>query len=97
MNQSLESVGYRKAIVWGKRIVILGLLLIFLSMVVGSLAGLEVAFYILAVVGALLILAGWVLALKKGVCPKCGSYLGTNFPRLPADIPSHCPRCGEKL
>lgn len=97
MKQTLESAGYRKAIVWGKRIMILGLLLVFLSMVVGNLADMDLAFYILAVTGAVLMLAGWLLVFKKGVCPKCGKYLGTNFPRLPDGVPNRCPHCGEKL
>ena len=42
-------------------------------------------------------LAGWLLVFKKGVCPKCGKYLGTNFPRLPDGVPNRCPHCGEKL
>ena len=51
---------------------------------------------ILVMAGFIVLAAGWTLGMQLLVCPHCGKPL-YEFPRLPSDISSHCPHCGEKL
>ena len=51
---------------------------------------------VLVIGGFAAMLGGWALGLRFVVCPHCGKPL-YEFPRLPSDISSHCPHCGEKL
>lgn len=74
-----------------------GFALLPLSAVIGAWMGQEIVFYVLAAIAILLSIGGWLLVLKKGVCPKCGQYLGQNFPRAIGRVPAYCPHCGEKL
>ena len=46
--------------------------------------------------GAVLLIAGRILAAWKVRCPHCGASLMLGG-RLPLSLPPHCPGCGEKL
>ena len=74
-----------------------GFALLPLSVVFGAWMRQEGIFYVLASVAILLDIGGWLLVLKKGVCPKCGQYLGQSFPRAIGRVPDYCPHCGERL
>lgn len=62
----------------------------------GCLGFPEIAADALVMAGFIVLAAGWVLGMEFLVCPHCGASL-CEFPRLPSDIPDHCPHCGEKL
>ena len=62
----------------------------------GSVAVNETLYYAGAGIGAVLCLAGLILAFARVRCPHCGMSLMPAF-RLPSSLPACCPACGEKL
>lgn len=62
----------------------------------GSVVVNEVPYYAGAGIGAVLCLAGLILAFARVRCPHCGMSLMPAF-RLPLSLPVCCPVCGEKL
>ena len=46
--------------------------------------------YVMMGVGALVGLAGGIVWIIYGRCPKCGEHLGRR-------LSEHCPHCGEKI
>lgn len=74
-----------------------GFVLLPLSAVFGAWMGQKIVFHVLVAVALLLDIGGWLLILKKGLCPKCGQYLGQSFPWAIGRVPDYCLHCGEKL
>ena len=62
----------------------------------GSVVVNETLYYAGAGIGAVLCLAGLILAFARVRCPHCGMSLMPAF-RLPLTLPACCPACGEKL
>lgn len=62
----------------------------------GSVVVNETLYYAGAGIGAVLCLAGLILAFARVRCPHCGMSLMPAF-RLPFTLPAYCPTCGEKL
>lgn len=85
------------AVMIGSRTMYAGLALVPLSIAFGAWANQPVILYVLGPLGLVLFVAGWLLILTRAVCPVCGRYLGTNFPRAIGTVPNCCPHCGKRL
>lgn len=97
MKRFFGRMGCRQAVLTGARMQYAGLSLLPLSAVFGAWVDRAAVFYVLALLGAALLVSGWLLTIRRGICPACGQYLGTNFPRAIGKVPDYCPHCGERL
>ena len=86
-----------RAVMIGRRTAYGGLALVPLSIALGAWANQPLVLYVLGPLGLVLAAAGWLLILTRAVCPACGQYLGTNFPRAIGRVPDCCPHCGKRL
>lgn len=86
----------RKAVRASNCMVLTGLAMLLLGIAIGAMADSNVLMCIIAAVGTVLLVSGYVLNLRGAVCPRCGSFLG-DLPRIAAKIPNYCPNCGKPL
>lgn len=91
-----EDWDHRKAVRVSNCMFLTGLAMLLLGIAFGAMAGSAVLMSIIAAVGTVLLVSGYVLNLRRAVCPHCGSFLG-DLPRIAEKIPNYCPNCGKPL
>ena len=82
-------IGRSKAFFFG------GIAVSLIGCILSGAIGSDLLLWIFEIPGFILIIAGYLMNIRRAICPGCGKFIGS-MPSLAHRLPERCPHCGRK-